>query len=329
MTGFLSIIILALLVFLFLKSRKASLPTDNFGIASEIGAIKTLLTTVENNQKFQQQTIEELKGFISSDSKGQEKIQANVEGTLRAVEGIRQHYEASKKVEESNLQSLRRLEAIIAGTKSKGTAGENVLKEAFSVLPPHMIESNFKIKGKEVEFGLLLANKKVMPIDSKWSSTELLDSLSREQDPQSSERIINQIEREVVKRVSEVSQYIDSNITTPWAIAAIPDSVYSVCKGAHMAAYSKNVILVSYSMLLPYVLMFFSLYLQYSSTMDMENLNSYLIDIKRNVEQMNEILANKMEKASSMLGNACNEYRQIIGSIKGCITSLESQSSRE
>ena len=325
----LAIIILSAVLILFIpKGKKDVFSKEGLGLISDMGALKSLLGTVENNQKLHHQIMQELKGLVFSDSKAADRIQANLDNTLRAVEGIKERYEASKKVEEENFQSLKRLESIIAGSKTKGIAGENILKEALGVFPPEMIKTNFRVKGKEVEFGLVLSNKKVMPIDSKWPSTDLLEAVAKEQDPEQIERITHQIQKVVTKRVSEVSQYIDPDTTTPWAIAAIPDSAYSLCKETHHDAYSKNVILISYSMLLPYLLMFFSLHLQYASSVDMENLTHYLIDIKRNIEQMGEILENKIEKAQTMLSNASSEYRQIIGSIKGSISSLESQKSQ-
>jgi DNA recombination protein RmuC len=315
----------AALLWIVSKGRKDIFSKEGLSIVSDVSALKTLLNSVETNQKMQQQVIQELKDLAYNDSKAGDKIQFNLQNTLRAIENIKSQYEESKKTEQSNSQSLKRLEGIIAGSKQKGTAGENIIREALSVFPPEMICSNFRVRGKEVEFGLVLSNKKVMPIDSKWPSTESLESIAKEQDPDELQRLSHRAQKEVSKRVSEVSQYLDPNTTTPWAIASIPDSVYSLCKDAHIDAYSKNVILVSYSMLLPYLLMFFSLHLQYASSIDMENLAHYLIDIKRNVEQLAEILENKVERAQTMLANASTEYRQIIGSIKGSISSLETQ----
>lgn len=321
------IVMVGIMIFLFTKTKKDIFSKEGLSLVSDVGALKSLVTTVESNQKLNQQVVQELKDSVNNDSKTADIIRHNLETTLRAVEGIRQQHEESQKREAENFQSLKRLEGVIAGSKQKGIAGENILREALSIFPPDMIETNFKVRGKEVEFGLVLSNKKVMPIDSKWPSTELLESVSKEDDPVKLERLMHQVQKEVAKRVSEISQYLDPNTTTPWAIGAIPDSMYSLCRDAHLSAYSKNVILVSYSMLLPYLLMFFSLHLQYSSSIDMENLSHYLIDIKRNIEQMGEILENRVERARALLSSASDEYRQILGSLKGSLSSIEIQKS--
>lgn len=317
--------IMGFMLYLLTKNKKDMFSKEGLSLVSDVGALKSLLATVESNQKLHQQIVQELRDSVNNDSKTGDSIHRNLETTLRAVELIRQQHEESQKRESENFQSLKRLESVIAGSKQKGIAGENILREALSIFPPDMIQTNFKIKGKEVEFGLVLSNKKVMPIDSKWPSTELLEAVSKEEDPVKLERLMHQVQKEVAKRVSEISQYLDPSTTTPWAIGAIPDSMYSLCRDAHLSAYSKNVILVSYSMLLPYLLMFFSLHLQYASSMDVENLSYYLIDIKRNIEQMGEILENRIERARALLSSASDEYRQILGSFKGSISSIETQ----
>jgi len=319
------IAMMGIMITLFTKTKKDIFSKEGLNFVSDVGSLKSLVATVESNQKLNQQVVQELKDSVNNDSKTSDAIRRNLDTTLRAVESIGQQYEASQKREVENFQSLKRLENVIAGSKQKGIAGENILKEALSIFPPDMIETNFKVRGKEVEFGLVLSDKKVMPIDSKWPSTELLESISEEEDPAKLERLMHRVQKEVAKRVSEISQYLDPNTTTPWAIGAIPDSVYSLCRDAHISAYSKNVILVSYSMLLPYLLMFFSLHLQYSSSIDMENLAHYLIDIKRNIEQMGEILENRVERARALLTSASEEYRQILGSLKGSLSSIETQ----
>ncbi len=322
--------ILSLIAWRMLTAKtKDTASTQILNAISDIGALKALLNSVENNQKLHSQIIQEMKGLVSSDSKAQGRLQEYVEQTLRSIESIRQSHEDFKKREQENRESLKRLETVIAGTKIKGIAGENILKEVLSFFPAKMVQSNVKIKGKEVEFGLVLANNKIMPVDSKWAATDLLEEFSKQQDELQQKRIANQIEKVILKRIDEISQYIDPEITTPWAIAAIPDSAYMICKGAHFDAYKQNVILISYSMIAPYLLMFFSLHLQYCSSIDMDNFMHYLLDIKRHIEKMSEILENKINTASKMISNASDEYRQIIGSMKGSISAMESQGALE
>src|SRR5579859_1296065 len=54
--------------------------------------------------------------------------------------------------------SVRRLETIIAGTQSKGAAGENILDAVFSKLPAEWQVRDFRVGNKTVEFALRLPN---------------------------------------------------------------------------------------------------------------------------------------------------------------------------
>ena len=98
-----------------------------------------------------------------------------------------------------------------------------------------------------------------------------------------------------------------------------------------MAAIAHGVVISGsmYWLISSILLMFFSLHLQYCSSVDMDNFMHYLLDIKRHIEKMSEILENKINTASKMISNASDEYRQIIGSIKGSISAIESQGTLE
>ncbi|MCK4648476.1 hypothetical protein KAT51_03020, partial [bacterium] len=150
-----------------------------------------------------------------------------------------------------------------------------------------------------------------------------------EENEETRAEIIEKIEKEVEKRTKEITQYINPAVTTPQAIAAIPDAAFSVCKKAHVEAYKRNVILISYSMAIPYLLTFLNLNLQYSRTVDIENLSHYLMNIKRNLDEMDSVLENYIEGASSRITNATIKYRELIGSIRGSLIALETSKSSE
>jgi len=313
-------------VFFTLMAKKKSTPASSelLKTMQDMGAIKAMLEAMGSNQKTLSQEVQDVKKVLFTESKVQGQLQNHLEKTLSTVEHIKTDYEASKQFTKINRESLSRIESIIAGTKTKGIAGENIIREALSVFPPEMVTTGFRVKGKEVEFAMVLSDKTVIPIDVKWPSSDILNNLSEDANEQERARAITQTEKEVLRRVAEVSQYIEPGMTAPWAICAVPDSIFSICKDSQITAYKKNVILISYSMTLPYLLTFFSLHMQYSTNIDVENLQRYLIDIRRHLEQMLEILENKIERSVAMLSNASAEYRQIIGSMKGSINTIES-----
>jgi len=272
-------------------------------------------------------SIQEIKDLLGSGHKTQDLLHTHLSDTMKAVNAIKVSHDERKNMEAESRKSIRHLEEIIAGTKTKGIAGENILREVFRSFPTDMVASNVKIKGKEVEFGMILTNKKIVPIDVKWPTTRLLEDMNNEIDDTKRERIRNEIEHEVNRRVAEIAQYIDPNLTMPWAVGAVPDSVYGLLKRAHFDAYKKNVIIISYSMTIPYLLTLFMMHTQFGSTVDLENLKHHLSSIKHHLGAMAEVLDNKICRANKMLENASLEYRQMLGSIQSSINLLETSGS--
>ena len=90
-----------------------------------------------------------------------------------------------------------------------------------------------------------------------------------------------------------------------------PDRAY-----VGLDAYKKGVIVIPYALVLPYLLTLFNLHLQYAGSLDVENLQHYIMDIKRHLEAMEAVLENNIVRAGKMISNAANEYRQAMGSIR-------------
>lgn len=292
-----------------LKAEQTPLSSKELiDVLANVGALKTTLQTVEGGQK---------------------DLSSNIKETQKVVDGIRHDYEARKALFEQMRDSVTRMEDTISGTRRRGEAGENILQDILKSLPPNMVARGFRIGGKEVEFGLILSDDKVVPIDSKWTAQDSLKLLAQEQQPAQRLSIINKIENEINRRVAEVAQYIDPVRTVPWAVAAIPDAAFSVCRRAHLDAYKKGVILISYGMTLPYLLTLFNLHLQYAASIDVENLQHYIMDIKRHLEQMESTLEHSIVRAVKMISNACEEYRQSMGSIRGSLINLQTSSPKE
>ena len=279
-------------------------PTELVKVLADVGALKSILQSVEG---------------------GQRDLSSGIQETQKVVDRIKTDYEARKLAFEQLHESVERMEDIISGTKRRGEAGENIIQDILKSFPPNMVARSFRISGKEVEFALVLSNDKVVPIDSKWTAQELLRQLAQEKEQTTRLSLINKIEHEINKRVGEVAQYIDPARTVPWAVAAIPDAAFSVCRRAHLEAYKKGVVLIPYRLVLPYLLTLFNLHLQYAGSIDAENLQHYIMDIKRHLEQMEATLENNIVRAVKMISNAANDYRQAMSSIRGSLVNLQNK----
>jgi len=277
----------------------------------------------------QQKTIQEIKERLLLEAQLQDNLKEKIEKTKDLIEELRKSEEVRKEREREFLERIKRIDEIIAGTSTKGISGEEILRETFKKLPPEMIETNFQVRGKIVEFALVLPNGKRLPIDSKWVAGRLILELEKETDPQKKKKIIEEIEKEVIKRIKEVKQYIDPDLTWSQAIAAVPDSVYAVCKNAHLRARQENVILMPYSMVLPLLLYIYRFHLQYAISLDLENFQNHLISIAKNLDEMENVLENKIYRGATMVSNAYLEYKQLISRIKSSIEEIKLKGSRE
>ena len=217
----------------------------------------------------QAQDIQEIKEKLFLGTQLQENLKNGVEKTRDLLEDLRRADKMREEKDKEFLERIKRVDEIIAGTSAKGVSGEEILRETFKKLPPEMIETNFSVSGKTVEFALILPNNKRLPIDSKWPAGQLLLELEKESSPQKRKKISQEIEKETIKRIKEVKQYIDPTVTWSQAVAAVPDSVYSVCREAHLRARENDVILMTYSMVLPLLLYMYSLHLQYAISLDL------------------------------------------------------------
>jgi len=252
------------------------------------------------------------------------ELRERLSQTQSVVEGLRSALSARQPVEDEARASLKRLENVIAGSSTRGAAGENILEEALRHLPPEMLQRNVWVGGKVVELALRLPGGKLMPMDSKWVASVALEQLADPGlDANRRAQLTAQVEREVERRVREVSQYIDPATTSPFALAVIPDAAYDVCRGAIVGAHQRHVMVVGYAMALPYLLTLYQLHLQFARTVDMEKLQSALIDVERHLDTLEGILENKLQRAVTMLQNAYSEGKQVSARIRASAQSVQ------
>jgi DNA recombination protein RmuC len=293
-----------------------------------IGVVGFLVWNLSRSAEGHGRDVAELKARLQTGGQTQEsqaaELRERLSQTQSVVEGLRSSISARQPVEEEARASLKRLESVIAGSSSRGAAGEHILEEALRHLPPEMLQRNVWIGGKVVELALRLPGGKLLPMDSKWVSSVALEQLAEPGlDANRRAQLMGQVEREVERRVREVSQYIDPATTSTFALAVIPDAAYDVCRGAIVNAHSRHVMVVGYAMALPYLLTLYQLHLQFARTVDMDKLQSALIDIERQVDVLDGILENKVQRSLTVLQNAYTEGRQATAKIRGSAQAVQ------
>lgn len=169
---------------------------------------------------------------------------------------------------ERAVDSLRRLEAVVAGSSTRGAAGEHILERALAQLPPDLLERNVAFGSRVVEYALRLPGGRLLPIDSKWSSAAALERLADEEAPEERRRLVEQLGRELRSRAREVAKYLDPERTFGLAVLAVPDAAHSAAPEAHAEGWRDGVLVVPYSLTLPYVLALYRLALRLGAAAD-------------------------------------------------------------
>lgn len=244
------------------------------------------------------------------------KIQQEL-ATLQASAKARQD------IEQKTAVSIGRLEAIIAGTQSKGSAGENIVELVFAKLPLEWQVRNFSINGKPVEFGLRLPNSLILPIDSKWAATDLLEQFITASEPDEQQQLKIEIERVVIQKAKEVRKYIDPSVTVTFGIAVVPDAIYDLCASIQTDVFQLNVVLVSHSMFVPYLLLVFQTMLKTGQSIDLQKLDAYLQTAQGSIKALQEELDGRFSRAITMLNNSRDDMRAQMSKASSSLTSLQ------
>jgi DNA recombination protein RmuC len=243
-------------------------------------------------------------------------LRNGLDATRQILELLQARDEERKSSEAENREVVRRLATVLAGGNSKGRAGEHMLREHLGQLPPSMLTSDFRVNGKVVEFGLRLPDGRRLPIDSKWTALAEMEALEAEDDPTRRDACARKVEKAVAARAKEVGQYIDTAVTAPVAVAAVPDAAYQVLSRAHAEAFMRGVVIVPYSSALPIIMFLYSLVERFGDAADVQ---AALAELGTMLNAMDAIVENKFAKAGTMIANGADEFRSHLGKARGSI----------
>jgi DNA recombination protein RmuC len=205
--------------------------------------------------------------------------------------------------------SLRRLEVIVAGSASRGAAGENILGRALGQLPPDLLERNAAFGGRVVEYALRLPGGRLLPIDSKWPGADDLAQLETTDDPAERRRRSEQLGREVRLRAREMTRYLDPERTLALAVLAVPDAVHAATPEAHAEGWGEGVLVVPYSLALPFVLSLYRLVLRLGSAPGADELAPGLARLAESLRRLDDEVEGRLSRGLVQSTNARDALR--------------------
>lgn len=205
--------------------------------------------------------------------------------------------------------SLRRLELVVAGSGSRGAAGENVLSRALAQLPPDLLERNAAFGGRVVEFALRLPGGRLLPIDSKWTGVAELERLETTDDADERRRLREQLAREVRLRAREMAKYLDPERTLTLAVLAVPDAVHAEVPEVRAEGWREGVLVVPYSLVLPFVLSLYRLALRVAPAPDREEAAVRLARLDELLQRLDDEVEGRLSRALVQAANARDALR--------------------
>lgn len=209
----------------------------------------------------------------------------------------------------------RTIHSILIGSYSKGRTGEQVLRKMMAELArTGLVESNVPFGTRVVEYAVKFQDGKILAVDSKVVGTAQLEKLHREDiDEDERNSIANELISKIKGKIEEVTSYIDTKRTLPYAIMAIPDSLLEYSPELIGEASKRNVLIAGYSSVPPLIEYFVKIHAYYSVQQDVETLSNSLMEVHRALNKFTpNYFSNRFDKPVSVITKATTEVKESV-----------------
>lgn len=289
--------------------RGGDLAADD--LARSLGPLQTELLRLSRQQD--ELRVEAQRGretWLAQFGTAAQQIRGDIGEARRALAEVKALEEGRVRQMDRAADSLRRLEVVIAGSGSRGAAGENILVRALAQLPPDLLAVNVSFGSKIVEYAVRLPDGRLLPIDSKWTSVAALERLEESDDPAELRRLVEQVTREVRTRIRDMTKYLDPDRTLSLAVLALPDAVYQAAPEVHGEGYREGVLVVPYSLALPFLLTLYRLAVRFGAGTDAQAVAGGLRELAETLRKMEEEVEGRLSRALVQAANARDALRE-------------------
>jgi DNA recombination protein RmuC len=280
-------------------------PHDVASLARSLGQLQSELTRVARTQDELRQELQRgRESSLQELAQAAQGIRSEIGSAQRALAEVKALEQGRARQLEEASASLRRLEAVVAGSSSRGAAGENILAQALMQLPRDLLDVNVAFGSRIVEYALRLPGGRLLPIDSKWTSVAPLERLAQPGEGAETRRLLEQVARDVRLRARELAKYLDPERTLSIALLAVPDAVYAVTPEAQIEAHRDGVLVVPYSQALPYVLAVYRLALRFGCSLDQDQLTARITTLDESLRRIDEEIEGRLSRGLVQVDNA-------------------------
>ena len=227
-------------------------------------------------------------------SKTEYKISLDESGLVPKINLIIQNIGKLEQTLRPIVDITQKHENILSGSQSKGALGEQFVEEKLADLPHEWYDRKVQLSGGTVEFALKTPNKRWIPIDSQWTATDLLVKLEQSGNQSQKESLRTAAHQAVSIRAKEALKYLDKEKTLGFSIVAVPDSVFNLCVDIQAELASYSIVLVSYSLLVPYILLIVNQYLKTIHSTDVLQSSEILRRATAEIELIQKYIAKEV-----------------------------------
>lgn len=225
-----AVIVVLMMVMLYVLTQKMTALKNEQATQLLKTDLDTLNRGVSELQKNLNDSINEK--LTSSQSQMNESIQRQFAQSAKIIADVTQRL---TKLDETNKRvvdvadELKTLQNVLQNPKQRGVVGEYYLQGVLeNVMPPGGFQMQYKFNdGEIVDAVIYLQDKKILPIDSKFS-LENYNRLIEEADKATKEALVRKFKVDLKNRIDETSKYIrPSENTMDFAFMFIPsESLY-------------------------------------------------------------------------------------------------------
>jgi DNA recombination protein RmuC len=255
-------------------------------------------------------------------SQATQALQGQLGQAQRALAEVKAIEVARARQLDDATDALRRLEAVVAGSSSRGAAGENLLARALGQLPPDLLLRDVAFGGRVVEYALRLPDGRYLPVDSKWTSKSALEALEAAETAAERRPHLAVVGRDLRVRAREMAKYLDPERTLSLAVLAVPDAVHSALPEVPAEAWGEGVLVVPYSLALPFVLTVYRLALRFGAASDPDAWRARLHVVDEALRAIEDEVEGRLSRGLVQVQNARDALRGHASEARGAAARL-------
>jgi DNA recombination protein RmuC len=241
-------------------------------------------------------------------AQAEKSLQGQIGQAQRALAEVRALEQGRSRQLDYAADALRRLETIVAGSSARGAFGESLLAQSIGQLPPDLLARQVPFGSRVVEYSLRLPDGRYLPIDSKWTSSASLEELEIAEDPSERQRLRQQVARDLRVRIREMGRYLDPERTVSLAVLAVPDAVHAAASELRSEGWAEGVLVVPYSLALPFVLTVYRLAVRFAPA-GAEEVGSRLHVVAESLARIEEEVEGRLSRGIVQVQNARDALR--------------------